>query len=90
MSCLEIGKMTSFPKLGTRKIAFGSRSRRTVMEKVYCIPRCRMPNDKSKSMILCDRCGGWFHHKCVNLDEEKSPSKWSCEKCRNTLAEVSK
>ena len=56
-SCLEKGLMNSFPMLGTRRITLGSRVRHTILEKVYCIPKCRMPNDKGEAMISCDKCG---------------------------------
>ena len=78
--CLEEGVMKRFPTLGRRRIPLGAGVRHTVLEKVYCIPACRMPNDKNKAMIFCDKCHGWFHYDCVDLnkDDSFSKEKWSC------------
>lgn len=74
LACFEQGSMTPFPKLGRRRIPFGSRVRVSVLEKVFCIPTCRMPNDKDRGMTSCDSCPGWFHFDCVQLDEKDSSS----------------
>ena len=91
-SCLEEGVMKSFPMLGKRRVTLGSRVRRTILERVYCIPVCRMPNDKEKAMISCDKCHGWFHYNCVNLNKEEtfSAKNWSCEKCDTFFATLTK
>ena len=34
--CLETGKMTRFPTLGKRRIGFGARIRRSIVEKLFC------------------------------------------------------
>ena len=87
-SCL---KKDSFPILGMRRIIvlgheFGAR----YWKKVYCIPVCRMTNDKEKATISFDKCHGWFHYNCVNLNKEESFSdkKWSGENCQTFFAKL--
>ena len=89
-TCLEEGVMKSFPTLGKKRVPFGSRVRNTVLERLYCT--CRMPNDKTRPMISCDNCHGWFHNDCVNLANEESCSdmKWSCMKCKQFFEKLSK
>ena len=86
-ACFEQGMMTPFPTLGRLRVPLGSRVRHTVLEKVYCIPSCRMPNEKKRGMIFCDTCHSWFHFPCVSLDPEDhmSSSTWSCPKCQDFL-----
>ena len=64
-ACLEEGTMRHFPTLGLRRVAHGSRVRRTILERVFCIASCRMPNEKNRAMILCDHCNALFHIDCV-------------------------
>ena len=82
--------MRCFPTLGKRRIPFGSRVRSTGLERLYCT--CRMPNDKTKAMIACDKWHGWFHNDCVNLDHEDSCSdmEWSCMKCKQLFEKLGK
>ena len=90
--CLEEGVIKRFPTLQRKRVALGSRVRRTLLERIFCISACRMPNDKSRAMICCDKCRNWFHHDCVNLNKEDSFSTdtWSCENCENFLAKFGK
>lgn len=82
-ACLEKGTMVHFPTIGRRRIALGSRVRRTVLERVFCIASCRMPNEKNRAMISCDRCKAWFHIDYVNLDKDDSFSfSWNCSNCK--------
>lgn len=87
LTCLEQGSMTPFPKLGRRRVPFGSRIRVSSLEKVYCISTCRMPNDKDQGMTSCDSCPGWFHFSCVELGENDSSSnrRWICPNCKDFL-----
>ena len=66
LSCIEDGKITCFP-CDDCLIC----SRRTmlelIIEDVYC--HCRLPNDRTKSMICCNGCSKWFHHICVQLQD---------------------
>ena len=47
--------------------------------------QCQAPyNEYSPSMILCDslRCPmGWYHKKCVGLDEDFTAKRWVCKEC---------
>ena len=81
--CLKTGVMKKFPKKGQRRVPFGSRTRSTFLERVYCT--CRMPNDKEKAMIKCDDCQTWFHEECMNLSTVISytKKKWVCDKCQH-------
>ena len=81
--CLETGVMKKFPKKSQRRVPFGSRTRSTFLERVYCT--CRMPNDKEKAMIKCDDCQTWFHEECMNLSTVISytKKKWVCDKCQH-------
>ena len=83
--CLEAGKMTRFPTVGKRRIAFGSRIRKSIPEKLYCM--CRMPNDTARPMIACDQCKQWYHKDCVALDINKSyeDETWTCKPCSDLL-----
>jgi hypothetical protein len=41
-----------------------------------------LTTDECKSMILCDRCDGEFHLKCVNLETmPRSSVPWVCPRC---------
>jgi hypothetical protein len=47
--------------------------------------KCKAPFNKySPSMILCDnmQCPlGWYHKKCVDLDEDFTADHWLCNQC---------
>lgn len=45
---------------------------------------CKKTYDRTKSMVGCDLCGEWFHHKCVGLTEEITAGqdyKYMCTNC---------
>jgi len=48
--------------------------------------KCKAPyNDYSPNMIQCDnlKCPiGWYHNKCVDLDEEFTADLWLCKQCK--------
>lgn len=54
---------------------------------VFCV--CgkgeRTKGPKSKMMIQCDSCWGWFHHDCAGLgdDFEADGVDWKCDWCDN-------
>ena len=81
LSCLEDGEMTCFPSKGDRSIRTRRRILKYVIERIYC--SCRMPNDRTKSMIQCSRCLKWFHHVCMALEEQSSMYgvEWNCHNC---------
>ena len=89
-SCLEQGSISQFPKSGKRKIPFGSRVKHTVLERIYCVMSCRMPNDKMRAMIACDNCREWYHKDCVGLDVHKEYSNvdWKCSDCQGFLSKL--
>ena len=82
--CLESGVLTRFPKIGERRIRFGTRVRQSLTYDIFCT--CRTINDDTKSMIECVRCFKWYHKMCMALDEEKSYSgvQWLCNNCNYT------
>ncbi|KAE9375765.1 hypothetical protein N431DRAFT_543234 [Stipitochalara longipes BDJ] len=51
--------------------------------KLWC--KCRIPyNEHSPDMIQCDnlKCPiGWYHNKCVGLDEGFTADLWLCKNC---------
>ena len=89
LSCLEAGKMTRFPNSTRRRVPFGMRVHKFFTESIFCV--CRMPNDKAKMMIKCDRCLKWFHYNCMDLDEDKSykHEKWVCTVCLEFVQSLS-
>ena len=44
---------------------------------LYC--KCKQPS--FGEMIESDRCGEWFHYKCVHIEIGKEPQEWFCEDC---------
>ena len=69
-----------------RRIRFGSRVRKSIREKIFCI--CRMPNDKTKGMTECTRCFKWYHNVCVQLQESEESLRnvqWICTACRSLV-----
>ncbi|KAL4223390.1 COMPASS (complex proteins associated with Set1p) component [Mactra antiquata] len=40
-------------------------------------------------MVQCDFCDGWFHPRCVDLDEDdaKNSSRWNCPGCVEVMIE---
>ena len=85
LTCFERGKIERFPTTGKRRIPFDSRIWKSIREAVYCI--CRMPNNKHRAMIMCDKCRIYFHMDCMKLDQQKSYSnkEWSCHSCSSLL-----
>eukprot|EP00939_MAST-03C_sp_MAST-3C-sp1_P000779 g779.t1 len=53
---------------------------------LYCL--CRRPDDGTGQFFIgCDgKCKGWFHPRCVGLNEEKCkvdpPKDWKCPNCQ--------
>lgn len=86
LCCLEQGKLQKFPCTRQRRIRFGSRVRKSIREKIFCI--CRMPNDKTKGMTECTRCFKWYHNVCVQLQESEESLRnvqWICTACRSLV-----
>ena len=85
LHAFEAGKIDGFPCVKNRRVALGMRVRKSIIESIYCY--CRMPNDKSRPMIRCDKCLKWFHKDCAELDLEESYQDfdWSCNNCKNLL-----
>lgn len=58
-----------------------SPSDQTLMqEKVRC-GKCT-GSINGQIMIDCDRCGTWYHIRCVGIDAKAIPTHWSCGECR--------
>ena len=66
IECLENKFTTHFPIAKKRRVSFGSRVRKTVEVKIYCV--CRVPNDPARETIQCIHCQMWFHKDCMSLD----------------------
>ncbi|KAI8587941.1 hypothetical protein BDZ88DRAFT_397925 [Geranomyces variabilis] len=56
-------------------------------EPINCV--CHNPHfDDGLFMIACDRCGVWFHGRCVGVPSEhdQAPGRdWYCEACKKAL-----
>lgn len=85
LNCFESGVLTRFPRIGERKIRYGTRVCKSVTVSVYC--KCRLMNDELKVMIECMQCRKWYHNECVGLDSRKSYSgvKWVCADCKQLV-----
>ena len=76
--CFEDDMMRHFP---ATKRSIRKKTRCEVMP-VFCI--CRMPEEHGEKMISCDRCGEWFHDKCITIPKEawtNSDYQWHCPDC---------
>ena len=47
---------------------------------VYCV--CHLPESYDSNMIECDKCGSWFHFKCMGLRKNALPDTWFCTNCK--------
>ena len=83
LSCLEARKMSRFPVSKKRRIPLGRRVKYMTSEMIYCV--CRMPNEKLRPMVRCEKCLEWFHFDCVNYD---STLEWKCSQCSHFLRET--
>ncbi|XP_052235872.1 uncharacterized protein LOC127880788 [Dreissena polymorpha] len=66
-----------------RKLGDGS----TKDVQLYCL--CRQKNDENEMMVECDFCDGWFHPRCVDMDEDEAGylSSWNCPGCIEIMNE---
>ena len=57
-------------------------------QEVFCT--CRMPNNVSRAMILCDCCKQYFYMNCMELDCDKffTNEDWSCSPCLSMLTKL--
>ncbi|KAK3930203.1 Protein FAR-RED IMPAIRED RESPONSE 1 [Frankliniella fusca] len=76
LNCLEAGSFTAFPRLNA------SRQKKikelSLSETVEISCTCRLPSNFDDEMVVCDRCGQWFHVSCVGLDKDDMPEDWFC------------
>lgn len=86
LSCLEQGVMSCFPSLGRRRVPIGMRVRKSCSETIYCI--CRMPNDKTEQMIMCDTCLKWYHTNCMKVANLMSDKNWVCTLCEKYVKDM--
>lgn len=78
-SLLVDGKMSRFPTLGKRRIAFGSRVHKSYLEKIYC-------SCKNRAMIACNKCTNWFHKDCMGLESKLyKDEEWVCQEGKSLL-----
>ena len=57
LSCLENKRMTPFPTIRDKRVAFTY-----VSVKVYCDCRCPYTG---QPMVACSKCKRWFHIECL-------------------------
>ena len=78
IKCLEEKKMVPFPQIRPRR----SGKPIQVTINVYCY--CRLPDDGSR-MVKCDKCGKWYHLKCIGSNMTYViRRKWYCKYCTPT------
>ena len=76
----EKQKIERFPRRGTRTIRLGKRVRKSVSVDICS---CRLPNNPSLPMVLCNRCRHWFHMDCeVKSTTPPKGSKFTCIQCQ--------
>ena len=76
LECLELKKLSLFPTacgLTTRC------AKKHLFVHVYCV--CNLPESYDSKMIACDKCGTWFHFKCMGLKKTRMPVTWFCSNC---------
>ena len=85
VNCLELGRMTPFPKTNKRVHYHLSSNKTTVP--VFCL--CRLPNDK-KEYVECLSCHGWYHLECASIPKWAVNSRipWKCPNCRTNKLKV--
>ena len=81
ISCLEVGKMSLFPKKNVKVKTFQGKIN-TI--ELYCA--CRMPyvpHSEEDDMIECSKCYEWYHKSCANIVslKEYKRKNWYCQKC---------
>ena len=85
IQCFEKQKIECFPRRGTRTIRLGKRVRKSVSVDIFC--SCRLPNNPSLPMVLCNRCRRWFHMDCeVKSTTPPKGSKFTCIQCQESLS----
>jgi len=81
LSCLDAGSFTGFPRLNVirpKKI-----KEQPITDTVDISCTCRLPSNFDVEMVVCDKCGEWFHVSCVGVDHENMPEEWFCCHCGN-------
>ena len=73
-------------KLSTRKNKTKSKSNDNT-QKSQCKSDCHASGKRSRDMIRCSLCMGWYHNYCVGEDS-KYVGVWTCENCRNIPATI--
>lgn len=49
---------------------------------LYCL--CQQPWTAEHSMIQCDRCDRWYHHRCLGMPENDDPAEYTCVACASS------
>ena len=65
MECLECKELSLFPTTSAHSAVTTRCPKKHLFVHVYCV--CRLPESYDSNMIECDKCGSWFHFKCMGL-----------------------
>ena len=76
IQCLENGLINCFP-VQQNRIRSNKVSAHLICN-VYS--NCRLPEHYDSSMIECDNCHEWYHHRCIDVSTVVS-DKWDCPDC---------
>ena len=78
MECLERKEPTLFPT--TSAVTTRCPKSTCLCMFIYCV--CRLLESYDSNMIECDKCGSWFHFKCMGLRKNALTDSWFCTHCR--------
>ena len=76
MECLERKELSLFP---TTSAVTTRCPKKHLFVHVSCV--CRLPESYDSNMIECDKCGSWFHFKCMGLRKNALTDFWFCIHC---------
>ena len=75
---LDARKLMPFP--GESKKVHRYRKNFFFFVPLYCA--CGLPESHESEMVLCDRCGQWFHFRCMHIQISNTTSEtWICSDC---------
>ncbi len=76
--CFEQQELTPFPLAYTM---VQKSEKKHMWINTYCV--CGLPESYDSHMIMCDKCEGWFHFRCVGISTTLPPDTWACTDCDN-------
>ena len=82
VTCFEKQKFSEF----MARSSYGRKSYKSYSIDTNC--RCGLPNEYDDNMVLCNGCGGWFHHVCAGVGESSLPDVWLCFECEQVGDDV--